>query len=99
MRERCRLSPNRAMNLENRNKKSGLFTGRSLQRGEGGREISQERRCTMQSQLAPRHTDCRSLNSWKRVEIMFSFTCLFICFLYKQLGNQRINPRHVEYRA
>src|SRR3954464_14168354 len=24
----------------------------------------------MQSRLAPRHTDCRSLNSWKRVEIM-----------------------------
>jgi hypothetical protein len=39
------------------NKKSGLFTGRSLQRGEGGREISQERRCTMQSRLTPRHTD------------------------------------------
>ena len=28
---------------------------------------------------------------------MFSFTCLFICFLYKQLGNQRLSPCHVEY--
>jgi hypothetical protein len=43
--------------VKKKNKKSGLITGRLLQRGEGGREISQERRCTMQSRLAPRHTD------------------------------------------
>ena len=29
---------------------------------------------------------------------MFSFTCLFIYFLYKQLGNQRVHQGHVEYR-
>jgi hypothetical protein len=27
----------------------------------------------------------------------FSFTCLFICCLYKQLGNQRVFQRGVEF--
>src|SRR6478672_4098020 len=30
---------------------------------------------------------------------MFSFTCLFICPLYKQLGNQRFSTCLVEYWA
>ena len=38
-------------------KKAACSQAALLQRGEGGREISQERRCTMQSRLAPRHTD------------------------------------------
>src|SRR5258707_11839268 len=29
----------------------------------------------------------------------FSFTCLFICFLHKQLGNQRFFPSLVEYQT
>jgi len=47
-------------------KKSGP-AGRFHQRGEGGRKISQGRRCKMKSWLTPRHTDWRSLKAWKRV--------------------------------
>jgi len=65
MRQGGELSPKSKMILWKQ--KGGLFTGRLCKEAKEEGKISQGRRCTMQSQLAPRHTDWRSLKSWKRV--------------------------------